>query len=114
MRTISLDLRRRILAAYDKGDVSRQEVADRFMVSLGMVKKLIQQRRHTGDIKNLHHRAWRHRLLTPDDEQRLLRLHRQQPDATLVELRDRLGIDCHISTIHKTLGRLGLRYKKKS
>ena len=40
MATLSLDLRERILAAYDAGEGSREEVAHRFRVSLGMVKKL--------------------------------------------------------------------------
>lgn len=114
MKTLSLDLRSRILAAYDAGGVSRQEVADRFMVSLGMVKKLIQQRRHTGDIGNLHHNAGRPRLLTAEDEQRLLELHAAQPDATLAELCERLGVECHFITIHRTLRRLGLKFKKKT
>jgi transposase len=114
MKTLSLDLRRRILAAYDAGDVTRQEVADRFVVSLGMVKKLIQQRAKTGDIGNLHHRAGRPRLLAAEDEKRLLELHAAQPDATLAELCERLGKPCHFVTIHRTLARLGLKFKKKT
>ena len=45
MRTLSLDLRERILASYDNEEGSRQEIADRYRVSLGMVKKLLQQRK---------------------------------------------------------------------
>jgi transposase len=37
-RTLSLDLRERILACYDEGESTREEVAERFRVSLGMVK----------------------------------------------------------------------------
>ena len=48
MATLSLDLRERILRAYDKGQGTRDEIAKRFDVSLGMVKKLQQQRRDTG------------------------------------------------------------------
>ena len=50
MKTISLDLRERILTAYDAGDVTRAEVGQRFRVSEAMVKKLLQQRRRTGEI----------------------------------------------------------------
>ena len=57
MRTLSVDLRERILAAYDQGEATQAEVADRFRVSVGMVKKLVQQRRHTGDIRPRHHRS---------------------------------------------------------
>jgi transposase-like protein len=38
MATLSLDLRERIVRAYDKGDGTRDEIAQRFDVSLGMVK----------------------------------------------------------------------------
>ena len=48
MRTISLDLRERILVSYDQKEGTREEIAHRFRVSLGMVKKLLQQRRHGG------------------------------------------------------------------
>ena len=37
-KTISLDLRERILAAYDADEGTREAVARRFRVSLGMVK----------------------------------------------------------------------------
>ncbi len=57
MKTISLDLRERILAAYDDDGGTREEVASRFRVSLGMVKKLLQQRRQLGDIRPQHHRS---------------------------------------------------------
>jgi transposase len=38
MKTISLELRERILSTYDKEGGTREEVAQRFRVSLGMVK----------------------------------------------------------------------------
>ena len=37
MRTISLDLRERILAAYDNDEGTREAIARRFRVSLGLV-----------------------------------------------------------------------------
>ncbi len=59
MATLSLDLRQRIIKAYDRGDVTRDEVARRFEVSLGMVKKLLRQRSQIGTIEPLHHRSGR-------------------------------------------------------
>ena len=53
MATFSSDLRERIVAAYDRGD-GTQQIAERYDVSLGMVKKLLQQRRHTGEIAARH------------------------------------------------------------
>ena len=110
---ISLDLRKRIINAWKKGTATRQEIAARFEVSLGMVKKLIQQERHTGSIENLHHRAGRKPIFTNERLEELRKLVRQQPDATLAELRERLGIKCELSTIHYALARLRESYKKK-
>jgi len=42
MGPISLHLRERILASYDQNEGNREEIASRYRVSLGMVKKLLQ------------------------------------------------------------------------
>jgi transposase len=63
MRTLSLDLRERILSSYDRQEGTREEIAHRYRVSLGMVKKLLQQRRHTGEIGARHHRSGRKPLI---------------------------------------------------
>ena len=49
-KTLSMDLRERIVAACDRGEGTRMGIAARYKVSLGMVKKLLQQRRRSGDI----------------------------------------------------------------
>jgi transposase len=113
MRTISLDLRERILAAYDQKEGDREEIAQRFRVSLGMVKKLLQQRRRTGDI------APRHRFSGP--KPRIVAVHQQQmrsllakkPDLTLAELRKAMRLDCTLPAIHYVLAKMGLTYKKR-
>jgi transposase len=51
MATLSLDLRVRILASYDECRSTREEATKRYRVSLGMVEKLLQQRRTRGDIR---------------------------------------------------------------
>jgi transposase len=113
MPALSTDLRQRILSVWDEGMHTRHEVADRFQVSLGMVKKLIQQRTHQGSIENLYHRVGRKRLIKDDLEQRLKTLVGEHPDATLAELREKLALTCSLATIHNTLKRLGWSYKKK-
>ena len=113
MKTISMDLRERILAGYDKGDVTREQVAQRFRVSVGMVKKLLQQRRRTGDIRPQHFRSGRKPLLVDAHRQRLKALLAKKPDMTLAELRDQLPIQCTLPAIHYVLVDMGLTYKKK-
>jgi transposase len=113
MKTLSLDLRERILAAYDAGEDSRQEIADRFCVSVGMVKKLVQQRRVVGDIGPLHHRSGRKPKITEAHQRHLARLVAGRPDLTLEELREAVELDCTLPAIHYALIRMGLSYKKR-
>lgn len=112
-RTISLDLRERILAAYDAGEGTREEVARRFRVSLGMVKKLLAQRRHTGSIAHRHHLAGRKPRIVPGHQRQMRVLLGRKPDLTLKELRHALELDCSLQAIHVVLGKMGLTYKKR-
>ena len=113
MAAISIDLRKRILKAYDRGGVTQQDVAKRFDVSYGMVKKLIQQRRRIGDISPQHHRSGRKPKILESHCRELKRLLRENPDLTLEELREALGVDCTIQAIHYALADMGLTYKKR-
>ena len=113
METTPLSMRKRILACYDSGKETRLSVAKRFCVSLGMVKKLIQQRRHLGDIAPLHWRAGRKPLFTPGHREQMLAAIRRQPDTTLAEFRELLGLDCSLVAIHRVLARMGMTYKKR-
>lgn len=112
-RTISVDLRERILGAYDDGEGTREDVARRFRVSLGMVKKLLQQRRHTGDIAPRHHMAGRKPQIVAEHERQMRAMLGGKPDLTLKELREVLGLECSLQAIHVVLGKMGLTYKKR-
>jgi len=113
MRTISVDLRERILAAYDHKEGPRDEVARRFRVSLGLVKKLLQQRRHTGDIAPRHRFSGRKPMIVATHRSQLRALLTKKNDLTLQELRLATGLKCSLQAIHVVLGKLGLTYKKR-
>ena len=112
-RTISVDLRERILGTYDAGEGTREDVARRFRVSLGMVKKLLAQRRHTGDIAPRHHLAGRKPRIVAHHERLMRALLGGKPDLTLKELRQALGLEGSLQAIHVVLGKMGLTYKKR-
>lgn len=112
MKTLSLDLRERILAAYDAKDSTREMVAARFGVSLGMVKKLLQQRRRLGEIGAQHHRAGRKPRILPAHREQLRRQLAAKPDLTLAELRTATGLACTLPAIHYVLADMGLTFKK--
>lgn len=113
MATLSMDLRQRILASYDRKEGTREEIAYRYQVSLGMVKKLIQQRRHTGDIAPRHHRSGRKPKILSSHRQQMRTLLSRKPDLTLEELREKVGLDCTVVAVHYALEEMGLTYKKR-
>ena len=113
MNTLSIDLRERILAAYDRDEGTRLQIAERFDVSLGMVKKLLQQRRNTGDIGPRHHHSGRKPKIARKHKRHLKRLVNKNPDMTLEELREAIGVDCSVPAVHYALVDLGLTYKKR-
>jgi transposase len=113
MATISLDLRQRILHAYDRDEGTRADLAKRFSVSLGLVAKLLHQRRRTGDIAPRHRFSGRKPKLRREHRQQLRALLAKKPDLTLRELQTALGVDCTIQAIHYVLVDLGLTYKKR-
>ena len=104
-----MDLRRRVLAACDAGKQTK-EVAARFAVSPAWVRRLKQRRRErAGDVAPRTGGGSRGRKI---DRDRLAALVAEQPDATLVELRDRLGVAVTPWAVGKALRELGLTYKK--
>jgi transposase len=78
-----------------------------------MVKKLLQQRRRTGDIRPRHDRSGRKPLLLASHRRDLRRLLAKRPDLTLAELREALGLSCSLPAIHYVLAGMGLTYKKR-
>jgi transposase len=113
MRTLSLDLRERILTSYDREECSREEIAVRYQVSLGMVKKLLQQRRHTGDISPRHRYSGRKPKILGSHRQQMRKLLDKKPDLTLKELRSAMQLSCSLPAVHYVLEAMGLTYKKR-
>src|SRR5437763_3657842 len=113
MTPYSQDLRERILETVQRGEGSLRQIAQRFLVSLSFVVRLLQTYRRTGSIQPQPHRGGNPAKLGPQDLERLRELVRQQPDATLEELRQRLGVACSTMAIARALRKLGLPRKKK-
>lgn len=113
MKALSLDLRERILSTYDKENGTREQVARRFRVSLGMVKKLIQQRRHTGEIGARRHLCGRKPRILKSHRSQMRAILKKKPDITLKELREAVALDCTLPAIHYVLEDMGLTYKKR-
>ena len=113
MHAFSTDLRERIVAAYDQGGSTQPQVAARFGVSLGLVKKLLSQRRRVGHVTPLGHRGGHPPKIRKTHLRRLRALVRKQPDLTLEQLRAASGLPCSLVAIHRALVKAGLTYKKR-
>lgn len=113
VRTLSLDLRERILGSYDNKEGTRDEIARRYRVSLGMVKKLLQQRRRTGDIRPRHYRSGRKPMILEGHQRQMRSLLSKKSDLTLEQLREALALQCSLPAIHYALEKMGLTYKKR-
>jgi transposase len=105
----SQDLRDRVLAAYDRG-VPTKQIAEMFAVSRAWARRLKQRRRETGETGP---RPMGGATVIKIDMGRLAELVKEQPDATLRELRERLGGVCGEPAVCLALKRLGLSFKKR-
>jgi transposase len=108
-KTYSQDLRDRVLAAYDRG-METSQIAQTFAVSHAWARRVRQRRRETGRTTALTRGG---ATIIKIDMQRLAELVQEQPDATMLELRDRLGVECTESAICLALKRLDLTFKKR-
>ena len=112
MKTLSMDLRERIVAAYEANEGSYRALAVRFSVSRAVVGKLVRQKRQSGTLEPQVHLRGRKRLISGDKEKQLLEHLDRRPDATLQERIDELQLDCCVNTMWQSLNRLGKSFKK--
>jgi transposase len=111
MRAFSRDLRERVLADCDAGQ-RNEDVARKYHVSPAWIRRLKQRRREMGSIEPRVHRVPPPRLTAYADQ--IQNLVKQQPDATLQELREALGVQTSLPSLCRALQRLRLTVKKKS
>ena len=118
MQAYSLDLRQRVVRAYEQGHGSIAEIAEQFSVSTGFVKKMLRQWRSTGDLSPLPHGGGKPSSLPDALRQKLRRKVRQQDDISLAELQGFLHEEeqtsVHLSTVSRALKELGLPRKKSA
>ena len=105
----SQDLRDRVLRAYDRG-MKTKPIASMFHVSPSWARRVKQRRRETGETTP---RRMGSPGVTIVDRSQLASLVQKHADATLVELRAMLGVQCALSTLCEALKQMGFSFKKK-
>jgi transposase len=111
MAPYSMDLRERVARAWD-ADPDADAIAAKYEVSRAWVHRLIQRRRETGSLAPRKQTKFRRCVLDADQQTRLRALITAQPDATLLELRAALPTTAALSTLWRTIDRLGFTVKK--
>jgi transposase len=111
MKAYSMDLRVRVLADCDTG-MSNRAVAAKYTVSESWVRRLKQRRAATGE--TAPRPAGRRPRTWAADADRIRQAFADAPDATLAEVKTRLGLAVGLTTLWRAVAALGLTVKKKS
>ncbi len=113
----SIDLREKIVIAYNNDEDSMRDLAERFKVSFSFVSKLLQKFHLHGEIGPKPHGGGQPASISASGEVFLKKLIESQPDLTLVEIRDEYNQHFKTvsrSTIDRTLTKLKITRKKKT
>ena len=116
MKASSLDLRQKMVPAYDHGRGSPRVLAALFGGSRGFVEQLLRRRRTTGEVGPRLHGGGRQPHCTPPTLALVRQLVQALPDATLATLCTQLqrhGVRVSVATMCRVLQRLGLPRKKR-
>jgi transposase len=115
---LSVDLRQRIMAAYEAKEGTQRQLAERFAVSLSFIRDLRRHQRETGTLTPKPHGGGATAKLGKEQLSIVAALVKAQPDALLTELCERFahqtGVEVSISTMHQAVCKLKLSVKKNT
>ena len=118
MKAHSLDLRERVAAACQQPGRTLGAVAAQFSVSVSFVEKLLQRQRTSGSLAPLPLRGGPAPCLDASSRADVVACLRQQPDATLDELRVWVaalgGPAVSVATMGRAVQAVGWRRKKRA
>lgn len=115
---LSIDLRQRIIAAYEAKEGSQRQLAKRFKVSLSFIRDLRRHQRETGTVQPKPHGGGAVAKLRQEQLPLVTALVKAQPDALLAELCERFagqtGVVVSVSTMQQAVSKLKLSVKKNT
>jgi transposase len=117
MAAYSLDLRQKILSAWQNKENTQRGLAERFKVSLSFVRDFLRRYRETNEIAARPQGGDRRSKIKGKDEELVKAIIRKQNDIYLREIKETLqennGIEVSVSGLSRTLKRLKLGRKKR-
>lgn len=115
---LSVDLRQRLLDAYQAKEGSQRQLAERFKVSLSFIRDLMRHQRETGTVQPKPRGGGAVAKLGKEQLPIVEALVKAQPDALLTELCDRFakqtGIEVSVSTMQRVVSQLRFSVKKNA
>lgn len=113
----SLDLRERVITAWQKGNLKLPELAELFGVSIPTIKRWTRRYRETGSVSPLPHGGGHPRVLSEPQIELVERMVLEHPDWTEEEYTahvvDNHGFVVSRSTVGREIRRLGYSVKKR-
>lgn len=114
MQPYSMDLRQRVVDAYNHRQGTEQQIARLFGISRRTLQRYLRRYRNEGSLKPKPQNAGRKSAFHGRSLKVLDRFVQHNPDATLEAIREHFAgmVKCSIVAIHNALKKLGWRYKK--
>jgi transposase len=114
----SEDLRWRAVEAYENGEGSQAEIAERFKISLPTFERYWRRYKQTGSVSAIPGEKGRPRLISEEKSFDVKKIIEKKPDTTLQEICDEYNkknkTNISIFVMYGVVKKLGFRRKKKS
>ncbi|MGL4942125.1 MAG: IS630 transposase-related protein, partial [Thermoguttaceae bacterium] len=109
MQVYGMELRQRVMDDYvqhkDDKKVTMKVLAKKWKVSVEWIKKLLRQQRETGSYAPIVAKVGRKQKLAAHTDE-LKKIIKDNSDATLVEIQEKLSVKVSLPTIHRALRQL--------
>jgi len=106
MKAYSLDLRQKVIDAYNRKEGSQRQLAKRFSVSLSFIQDLLKRYREDKTIESRAHKGGGSTKLNDEQVALVVKLVEDDNDAILVELCERLEQQSGVRVSRATMGRI--------
>ena len=114
----SMDLRRKIIFAYENGQGSIVTIANRFQIATSTIVSYLKRKRETGDIKPIEYKPGKKTIIDEKGRPVIRRWVERKPDIILSELcekyQKRFNVKVSLSMMDRALKQMNFRRKKKS
>jgi transposase len=114
----SVDLRERVVRAFEVGEMTDHEVAALFGIGEATVHRWKRRHRETGSLDPLPHKSGNPPRVSPEQWQLVQHIVKEEPDLTIPEVAEefwrRSGTKVSCSAMGHTLRQLGLTRKKRA